>query len=733
MPPICEQNSRDSNEVELSFAEEECLRQLPEGTDATASTGTLTIANTDVGSTAATGSLVVIAQPTAGDTFGVDGTTFTFVASGASGDEVNIGGSTGVTASNMRSKINALANVSAAVSTDTITITALVGGTGGNSIAIANPSNGASITRSASSLSGGIDPDTITIGDETLEYETDISDSGSTNSIATATAAAIDALDGFTAVSASDVVTITSVALGEDTNLIALENTGGNVTPSGATLTGGVEAVPGPQWIKTEPNTFGDFGSELTKATRSFINPSRQRKKGRTVGEEASGGFNTDFTKTSLNKLLQGFMFADARELPTTRSLVRSRGLDKVANVTNAAGFQIKTDAAFAVGQLVVASGFNSATNNGLKLITAVGAQDYDITLQTSPALVDETFNDYEGRHVECCGFEFANGDVSVAVVGEVPSLISTVTDFTALPNFIVGAWLFIGGDTSTTTFENNFGYARIKSVDTNAVVFDDATFTPVTEAGTGKSLRVFLGPIIRNEKAASLIVQRSYQLERTLGNGDTSTQAEYLEGAIPNELSIELPSEDKIAADLSFVATNREFRTGEPGDEIKDGERFEAEGEEVYNTTSDLYRMRVAINDPASANLLPLVGYVSEGGLTLTNNASPNKALTRLGALDFQFGDFEVGGALTAYFANVSAPRQIKDDTDCSFNIIGAYDNAGFVYDMPLLTLSGGSLTIEKDAAIMLPIENMAVESEAGYTLLYQFFPYLPEVAMPD
>ena len=188
-----------------------------------------------------------------------------------------------------------------------------------------------------------------------------------------------------------------------------------------------------------------------------------------------------------------------------------------------------------------------------------------------------------------------------------------------------------------------------------------------------------------------------------------------------------------KVAADLSFVATNREFKTGEAGDEIKDGDRFEAEGGEVYNTTSDLYRMRIAINNDASGNLVPLVGYVSEGSLSISNNAAPNKALTVLGALDFQYGDMEIGGSLTAYFANISTSQRIKDDTDCSFNVIGAYDNYGFIYDMPLLTLSGGGLTVEKDAPIMLPIEKMAVEGEEGYTLLYQFFPYLPEVAMPD
>jgi len=737
MPPICENNSRDSNEVELSFAEEECLRQLPEPVAAIAATGTVTLTATPVVAVAATGTLTVATLPADGDTVGVAGTTFTFRTAAPGANEILIGGTVNATATALAAAVNALANVTATASTNVVNMVASTPGVAGNSIAIANPSNPTSVVRSGANFAGGVAAHTVTVAGTAFEFVASAPGAGqvlagaSTTTAATALAAAINALPTVNAVSALGVVTITAQTPGEDGNLITVAKTGNNITVSGATLANGAEGVAGAQWFKTEPNSFGDFGSELTKAVRSFINPSRQRKKGRTVGEEASGGYNTDFTKSSLNRILQGFMFADARELPTTKSLVRPANADRVQNVTLAAGYQIKTPAAFAAGQMVFASGFDNVANNGLKVVTAVTATTYDKLLAVTPACVDEAGG--LEKHVEGCGYQFASGDVSFAVTSGIPALISVAQNFTLLPNFIPGAWLFIGGDASSTAFANNRGYARIKSVSANAVVFDDVTFTPVTEAGTGKTIRVFCGPIIRNEKAASLIKQRSYQLERTLGQGATSAQAEYLEGAIPNELSIEFPSEDKIAADLTFVAASRSFRTGEPGDELKDGERFEADGEEVYNTTSDLYRMRIAINNPASANLAPLVGYVSEGSLTLTNNASPNKALSVLGALDFQFGDFEVGGSLTAYFSDVSAPRRIKDDTDCSFNVIGAYSNYGFVYDMPRLTLSGGGLTVEKDAAIMLPIENSAVENAAGYTLLYQFFPYLPDAAMPE
>lgn len=490
---------------------------------------------------------------------------------------------------------------------------------------------------------------------------------------------------------------------------------------------------PNPQWFKTEPNSFSDFGGEIAKTTRSFINPSRQRRKGRKTGETASGGFNTDFTRTSLNRLLQGFMFADAREMPTTKTVLRPAGEDEITAVTGATGYAVTTVAPFATGMLVYASGFGFAANNGLKSITAANSITGGYAVNVSPAAVNEPAPP-PGAALEVCGYQFGSGLLSIAVTGEVVSIVgSGAANFSNKPNLIPGAWLFIGGDAPANRFENNAGYARIKSVEAQTIVFDDVTFTPVTEAGTGKSIRLFLGTIIRNEKDPDLIRMRSYQLERTLGKGDNDTQAEYLEGAIANEFSLELPAEEKIVADLTFLACRRTFRTGEVGDLIKDGDRIEASGEEVYNTTSDVYRMKIAVSNPLSSTLPPLVGYVQEGNLAITNNASPNTAIGTMGAVDFQFGDFEVSGSLTAYFTDIAAVQLINDDSDCAFNVIGAYSNYGFVFDMPLLTLSGGTLNVEKDAPITLPIEKQAVEGEAGFTLLYQFFPYLPDLAMPE
>lgn len=479
-------------------------------------------------------------------------------------------------------------------------------------------------------------------------------------------------------------------------------------------------------WFGLEPNSYSDFGGELSTVARAPINSSRQRQKGTITDLDASGGFNTDFTQTNIQRLLQGFFFADMREKPNTQPL--NGVVIPVTGVTGAT----KTFAAasglgvFKAGHLVMFSGFGVAANNGLDKVASATAT----TVVGTSVKTDEASPPAAAK-IEAVGFQFPTADVAIVVTGTSSiRMTSAATNLTTL-GLTVGEWMFIGGDGSGLKFATcPSGYARISAIASGYVDFNDTTFAAVSDTGTGKTVQIFFGSVLRNEKEPSLIVRRSYNIERQLGEDDDGMQSEYLLGAIANEFTLNVPQADKLNADVTFVAMDNLQRTGATG--VKAGTRVATPGEAAYNTSSDIYRLRMNIVDPTTLNNSALFGYVSEMTLAINNNVSPSKAIGVLGAFDATAGDFEVSGSVTAYFTTVGAVQAVRNNSDVALNIIAAQSNAGVAFDIPLVSLGGGRINVEKDNPITVPLEASGAENTAGYTMLATFFSYLPNVGMP-
>lgn len=478
-----------------------------------------------------------------------------------------------------------------------------------------------------------------------------------------------------------------------------------------------------PVWFELEPNSYSELGSEVTTIARNPIKPDRQRKKGVITDLDASGGFNMDFTSSITKRLLQGFFFADAREKFSTQ------GMNTVAipitGTTVSTYTAVSGLTGFKVGDLVLASGFTNIANNGLKRVTTVTSG----VLTVAETLVVEASPPATAK-IEAVGFQGASGDLSLVVNPSTATLTSTALNFTTL-GLAVGEFIFIGGDITATRFTvNATGFGRIRTITANALTLDDTTFEASSEVGTGKTIQIFFGSVIRNEKVANLIKRRSFNIERQLGQDNHGIQAEYLEGAIANELKINIPQADKLNADLSFVAMDNIQRDGTLG--IKAGTRVPAKAEGAYNTSSDLYRIKMSIVDSTTLVSTPLFAYLTDLTLTVNNNVEANKALAVLGAFDASAGNFEVSGSIEAYFSEVASVAAVRTNANVAINIIGASENQGFVFDVPLVGLGGGRLKVEKDKPIMIPLEANAAEGPSGYTLLSNFFSYLPTIAMP-
>lgn len=414
------------------------------------------------------------------------------------------------------------------------------------------------------------------------------------------------------------------------------------------------ELPDSPVWKPLEPNSYSDFGGNISTTARTPITNSRQRQKGSPTDMDVTAGFNMDLTQTNLQDLLQGFMFADTR----------------------------------------------------VKSSYSVTATEDDLVVTISP--------------------------------GNFPTITSTTLDFTTL-GLIPGEWIFIGGDTTASKFENveNNGFKRVRSISAKALVLDKSVAPMVAEDGDGLEITIYMGKVLKNEAQPNLIKKRTYALELTLGSLDglDPPQSEYIFGATPNEATFNLATADKVTVDLGFVAMDFQARTQEEG--LLPGTRPALVGADFFNTSSDFKRVKLSTVGSVEEAPSPMFMFLQEGSLTINNNVTANKAIGTLGAFDTSVGDFAVSGSLTAYFSDIRAVQAVRNNEDMTLDIIMVKQGKGhgMVFDMPLITLGDGRPNVVKDEPITLPLTLDAtsgsyIDSGLDYTAMWVFFDNLPELA---
>lgn len=473
-----------------------------------------------------------------------------------------------------------------------------------------------------------------------------------------------------------------------------------------------------PVFHTREPNSFDALGGDYSSVARRVFGPSRQRKKGGIVDLDADGGWNEDLTQNNMLDTLEGFCFAAKRPQPhLTGAISATAATDD---------FTVGTTAALLAGHLLFVSGFANSANNGLHAVDGITDGTH---VSTTSALTDEAA---ASASVQVVGFQFAAGDCDIAAFGGLARLTSVAIDLTTL-DLIPGEWVFVGGQAAGNRFATvTPGYARIKAVTADYIDFDKTTFAIATDAGAGKSLQLFFGTVIKNEDDPDLIVKFTHTVERTLGKDADGRQSEYIDGFVFNELKWTSPLADKVSLDIKGVALGHSTRTGLQGPlcEAAGASIVKQMDEEFFNTSSNVYRLRLAVLD-GTLNPTPLFARCTEWSMTTKNNVVVDKAQGTLGGFGSTAGMYDVDMEGTFYFASVASIAAIRANADVTFDAIYSKQNAAVIVDVPLLGMSAGKLNVEMDKAIMLPAKLAAGESEAGHTLLFSFLPYVPNVGM--
>lgn len=361
-------------------------------------------------------------------------------------------------------------------------------------------------------------------------------------------------------------------------------------------------------------------------------------------------------------------------------------------------------------------------------------------TLVMTAGLTDESPAG-TGARVEVAGYQTATGDVTITNDGvDLPFMTATVLDFTTLP-LIAGEWIWIGGDGAAFEFATaaDNGWARIRSITTHVLTFDKTSSEMVTDNGSGKTIQFFWGKMLRNEATPNIQVRRTYTMERTLGDPDlsapTTPQAEYVVGAVSNEMTVNMTTAEKVTLDLTFLGTDYMTidTTGTILSAAVGASAPAIVSEDAFNTTSHTVRAKMSVLSNTDSAPTSLFAEITEFKFTVKNNLKANKAVGKLGPFEITAGFFEGSGSVQAYFNQVAAVQAVRNNADVSIDFALAKNNEGILYDLRLLTLQSKGLDVKINEPILLPIEmKMGADRNFNDTVFMEFFDYLPNAAMP-
>lgn len=484
-------------------------------------------------------------------------------------------------------------------------------------------------------------------------------------------------------------------------------------------------------WNLIEPNSFSGASAKYTKVARTPIKSDRQRDKGVLTDLDATFGFQTDLTQYNSQDLMQGLIRAALRKKTNFGGAGQLVSVNGTAQFTAASGLGV-----FAVGALVVLRNGTKAAGNSNKV--------FRVTVSTATALTVTPTPNAETLPANATltqvGVQTAAGDVDVDASGALPKLTSTVLDFTTL-GLVIGQSMWIGGDGALEKFAVNAVnncLVRIRAITATALTIDKASKGPmITESQAAQTIQLYFGDAVLKNELGSLIIRKSYQLERSLNFPDDALpaqiQSEYYTGAVFSKSTLTFNQAEKIVLENSFLAADQEVRTGATG--LKAGTRPAIETADAQNTTSDLKRVRLAKVIPGNVAPTPLVTFIKSAQINIDNNDQPLKALTVLGAFEMSQGDFAVSGSMDCYFADIALITSVRNNDDCTLDIMEFRNNQGWTLDLPLITLDDASVTVAKDQPIMVPLNFNAASGEAvdtslDYTACFTFFSGLPALA---
>lgn len=388
------------------------------------------------------------------------------------------------------------------------------------------------------------------------------------------------------------------------------------------------------------------------------------------VMQESSGGLNFELSYPDDNSPLSEFFRSGFFATWTNSNFRDNDGTaDSVITGITTAGTvaTVTTGTAFVVGQLVRFTGFGVVGNNGVFRVTTGSA--------TVPAFVGSGITDEPvppaAARMKVVGFAGVSGDITATATG----LGSTTLDFTTL-GLAVGQWIKIDSTTAA------FGFAtaalnvwmRITAITATALTLDNRPSGWTTDAGAGKTIRVYTGDQIKNgTTATSLSIEKGF-LDQTTPTYIVNT------GMQVNTLSLAINSKQKITGAIAFMGMG-----GSEGTVVLDASYDAATTGAVVAANANVGQLNEAGAQLTSPN------WASQLDFQINNNLRTVDAVDSVSPVLVNPGECTVTGTITTYFGSDVILAKLYAGTLTSFNCRVQKNSQAMIFAFPSVTLTTG------------------------------------------
>lgn len=404
------------------------------------------------------------------------------------------------------------------------------------------------------------------------------------------------------------------------------------------------------------------------------------------INERNDGGINFEWSYpaplSALSILIEAAMLAAWTETPSRDN---DGTADSVITQVTAASqtVTVTSGAAFVASQLVRQSGFTNAANNGTFKISTGGTTSY---ICTGAGMVDEAAPPATARS-KVIGCEGGTTDISATASG----LASSTINFVSM-GIVPGMWIKVGGTASAKKFATAAlnTWIRATSVSANAIVADHLPAGWTTDAGTGKTIRLFFGDYIRNGTTLiGLSIERSFL-------GQTTPTHILQTGMCVDRLSFDATTEQAITGALAFMGMIGSQGTSANGNSY------------AAATTGLVFTGNVSIGSIALAGTtLTSPNWVRSLQFEIANNLRTKTADGAVGAVDIGVGEVAVTGRLETYFGSNTLLAQLMAGTPGVISARAVANSQAVLWTLPRVTFNGGQPNAGgKNQDVVLPLD---------------------------